>query len=274
MNPIFISYRREDTAGEVGRLYDSLKTKLAPNSVFQDVENIRSGEDYRTRIKDCLSSCDAFLPVIGRNWLTARDSSGQCRLNNSDDPVRQEIAFALERNIPVIPVLVQAASMPTPDQLPDDLRKLADRNAFELSGPRWHRDLELLIDRLIAIGYKRSIVEAFLKLARNKPITVLVLTFAVVLTLVCGLIHNPSLWTLIVGLVVGSLAKLLLPGKNPGGFIVNVVLGVVGSSVATCLCRVVGWCKKGASAGFFLSVIGAILLLLIYRSVVSMKSSH
>ncbi len=73
------------------------------------------------------------------------------------------------------------------------------------------------------------------------------------------------LWTLIIGLIVGAIAKLLMPGKDPGGFIVTIILGIAGSFLATYLGRAVGLYRDGSSAGFIASVIGAIILLIIYR---------
>lgn len=75
------------------------------------------------------------------------------------------------------------------------------------------------------------------------------------------------LWVALIGLVVGALAKLLMPGKDPGGFIVTALIGIAGSLVATALGRVMGLYGEGQSAGFIMSVIGAILLLAIYRAV-------
>jgi uncharacterized membrane protein YeaQ/YmgE (transglycosylase-associated protein family) len=75
------------------------------------------------------------------------------------------------------------------------------------------------------------------------------------------------LWTLIIGLVVGAIAKLLTPGKDPGGCIITMLLGVAGAFVAGYLGRLVGWYQPGQPAGFIASVIGAMLLLLIYRMI-------
>ncbi len=73
------------------------------------------------------------------------------------------------------------------------------------------------------------------------------------------------LWTLIIGLVIGAVAKLLTPGRDPGGFLITILLGVAGSFVATFLGRALGWYDETASAGFIMSVIGAMLLLFIYH---------
>jgi len=76
------------------------------------------------------------------------------------------------------------------------------------------------------------------------------------------------IWMLIVGLVVGALAKLIMPGKDPGGIIVTMLLGVAGSFIAGLIGRAVGWYAEGQNAGFITSVLGAILLLAIYRLII------
>ena len=73
------------------------------------------------------------------------------------------------------------------------------------------------------------------------------------------------LWVILIGLVVGALAKLITPGKDPGGFIVTILIGIAGSIVATWLGRAIGWYQEGQSAGFIMSLVGAVLLLGIYH---------
>jgi uncharacterized membrane protein YeaQ/YmgE (transglycosylase-associated protein family) len=75
------------------------------------------------------------------------------------------------------------------------------------------------------------------------------------------------LWTLIIGLIVGAIAKLFMPGKDPGGFIITMLLGIAGSFLATFLGRMLGFYREGATAGFIMSILGAMLLLLIYRMI-------
>lgn len=75
------------------------------------------------------------------------------------------------------------------------------------------------------------------------------------------------IWALIIGLIVGAVAKLLMPGRDPGGIIVTSLLGVAGSLVATFLGQALGWYREGQAAGFIMSVIGAIILLALYRMV-------
>jgi len=73
------------------------------------------------------------------------------------------------------------------------------------------------------------------------------------------------LWTLLIGLVVGAVAKFLMPGKDPGGIWITMIIGIAGSIIATYLGQAIGWYQAGQSAGFIMSVVGAILLLIIYR---------
>ena len=73
------------------------------------------------------------------------------------------------------------------------------------------------------------------------------------------------IWTLIIGLVIGAIAKLLMPGRDPGGIIVTILLGIAGSFVATFLGQAIGWYRAGSGAGFIASVLGAMLLLFLYR---------
>jgi len=82
------------------------------------------------------------------------------------------------------------------------------------------------------------------------------------------------IWTIILGLIVGTVAKLLMPGRDPGGWIITLVLGLVGSFTGTFLGRAVGWYQEGQSAGFIASVIGAVILLAIYRFVIKKREGE
>lgn len=75
------------------------------------------------------------------------------------------------------------------------------------------------------------------------------------------------LWTMIIGLIIGAVAKLIMPGKDPGGILITMLLGIAGSLLASWLGRAAGWYREGQSAGFILSVIGALVLLYLYRLV-------
>ena len=145
---IFISYRRGDSEGQARALSIELANYVGEGSVFIDVDSIALGRDFRQSLHESLESCDAVLALIGPNWLDIRDPAGRRRLDDPDDFVRQEIAAALKRNIPVTPVLLQGASMPAQERLPDDLKDLVFRNGFELSHMRWHSDVREMALRL------------------------------------------------------------------------------------------------------------------------------
>ena len=146
MSRIFISYRRDDSAGYVGHLREKLGQHFGEDSVFRDIDTIEPGEDFVEVIEKAVGSCEVLLAMIGKHWLTVSDSQGQRRLDNQDDLVRLEIANALDRNIRVIPVLVGGAAMPSAAHLPENLKRLAHRNAQELSDRNFQRDVAQLIE--------------------------------------------------------------------------------------------------------------------------------
>lgn len=148
MGAIFVSYRRSDSQGEAGRLFDDLVKHFGDNMVFMDVAGIEAGRDFRKVIEENVARCGVLLVVIGPEWLHAKDESGERRLDDPSDFVRLETASALSRDIPVIPVLVRNAEMPHSEQLPEGLKDLAYRNCCELTHARWKSDIQLLIDPL------------------------------------------------------------------------------------------------------------------------------
>jgi hypothetical protein len=154
---IFISYRRDESAGYAGRIADGFAEHFGEDRVFRDIDSIEPGLDFAEAIERAVGSSEVLLAVIGRNWSTATDAAGQKRLENPDDYVRVEIAAALQRNIRVIPVLVQGASMPSADELPDDLAPLARRNAFELHDASWRGEVERLITTLDRVLGRRPV---------------------------------------------------------------------------------------------------------------------
>jgi TIR domain len=140
---VFISYRREDSGGYAGRIYDRLSSRLGSQAVFFDFE-IPIGANLVTAIEENVAQAKVLVAIIGPNWLKARDAEGKRRLNDPDDFVRLEINAALHRNIPVIPVLVDGASPPRVEELPDDLKILARRQSIEVSHSRFDSDMERL----------------------------------------------------------------------------------------------------------------------------------
>lgn len=149
MKGIFISYRRQDSQSAAGRLADHLRDHMPAVPIFLDVETIEPGVDFVEAIGRALQSCGVLLAIIGPRWSTMTDAAGRRRLDDANDYARLEISTALQRSdVLVIPVLVEGATMPAADDLPDDLKRLARRNAFELTDKRWEFDVSLLVDAL------------------------------------------------------------------------------------------------------------------------------
>ncbi|MCB1929938.1 MAG: toll/interleukin-1 receptor domain-containing protein [Rhodocyclaceae bacterium] len=149
MQDIFVSYRRQDSQSAAGRLSDHLRDQLPDVRIFRDVETIDPGVDFVDAIERALKSCAVLIAVIGPRWLDVCDDAGRRRLDDAHDYTRLEIARALTRkDVRVIPVLVEGASMPSAPDLPEDLVPLARRNAIELSDKRWDYDVSQLVATL------------------------------------------------------------------------------------------------------------------------------
>ncbi len=141
----FISYRRDDAAGYAGRLHEALEDRLGRDQIFRDVDTLQPGQDFVEAIESRLNECRVFLALIGREWLDARDSTGQRRIDQSHDYVRLEISRALSRrDVLVIPVLIEGASMPATEALPEDVRALARKQAVHLRDDAWDHDVDRL----------------------------------------------------------------------------------------------------------------------------------
>jgi len=142
---IFLSYRREDTAGYAGRIAERLTHVFGDEYVFRDIEDIQPGVNFADEIQRNVAGCDVLIALIGPHWLKAVDANGKNRLDDQGDFVRIEIVAALQRGVRVIPVLVQKAEMPGVDTLPESLKPLAMHQAVELSDSRWDFDMGRLI---------------------------------------------------------------------------------------------------------------------------------
>jgi beta-lactam-binding protein with PASTA domain len=170
MGKIFIGYRREDSAGHTGRLFDRLSEHFGEDRVFMDVSGIEPGVDFVDAIDKAVGSSDAFIVVIGKQWLSATDADGRRRLDNPEDFIRLEIAAALRRNIRVIPVLVQGAAAPSSGNLPEDLKKLSRLHAHEISDSRWDYDVGTLIQTLEKVLKKEVTKDEEKKEDKGQPI--------------------------------------------------------------------------------------------------------
>src|SRR5262249_45754315 len=109
--------------------------------LFMDVDSITKGRDFGAVLTETLARCAVMLVIVGRHWVSARDETGKRRLDDPNDFVRLEIAAALKRNIPIIPVRVERARMPKADELPNDLKPLAMRHAAIITHENFPGDM-------------------------------------------------------------------------------------------------------------------------------------
>jgi len=145
---LFISYRREESAGHAGRLYDAVAARFGDRNVFMDVD-MAPGVDFVNRITDAVADCDVLLVVIGPGWATLPNDRGGPRLSDAGDYVRLEVETALGNpDVTVIPLLVGGARMPRAGELPESVQPLSRRNALELSDLRWRHDVGRLVGTL------------------------------------------------------------------------------------------------------------------------------
>jgi hypothetical protein len=162
---IFINYRRGDAAGFAGRLSDALSGYFGDGRVFRDIDGIEGGANFEDVLKQTAQSADAMIVLIGRDWVTMTNKSGQRRLHEPDDWVAREIAAALERRIPVFPVLIEDAAMPRAEELPESLKPLVRHNAISISDNRWNSDVTRLA-KIVAIDIPGSAAERILQWVR------------------------------------------------------------------------------------------------------------
>ena len=155
---IFISYRREDAAGEAGRLADHLAARFGARDVFFDVEQIVPGDDWRQRLDSALEACDTVLVVMGRGWQGARAPSNKRRrrIDDANDLVAWEVTQALVRGLRVIQVCVQEVAPATAEALPPGIAGLAMRQAYSLRHASFADDVRLLGDRIVASRRARA----------------------------------------------------------------------------------------------------------------------
>jgi TIR domain len=145
-NQIFVSYRRKDSQLVCDRLYGSLTEVFGTGQVFRDISTIAGGFDFRLAIEQAMQTAKVVLVLIGPQWLPVTDGQGHRRLDDPNDRVRQEIELALRKNLIIIPVLVQQATMPRESELPPSLGPLAFRNARVVRpDPDYARDVQAVI---------------------------------------------------------------------------------------------------------------------------------
>lgn len=155
---VFISYRRDDSRYQARAIYEKFTQFVPRENVFMDLDSIPPGADFRKMLKHWVDQCDVLLVLIGPSWVRSADSgTGQSKLSNPSDFVRIEIAGALARDIPVVPVLLDGASMPRREQLPEDLKELVNRNAARVEFSQFDEDVQRLIRNLQPLARKGEV---------------------------------------------------------------------------------------------------------------------
>ncbi len=202
---IFISYRRSDTRGYAGRLEDTLKAYFGKDRVFRDVGGITPGEDFMNKIDESIEGAGALIVLIGPNWLVKNDD-GKPRLQDPGDYVAGEIEAALVRKRPIFPVLVDGASMPREEDLPDRLKDLIRSNAVTISDERWDFDVTRLA-KVLAFDVSGSVNER--RLDRLK--------LGVLLLLLVSMVFTSLMFARAAFSTACTMEKLLYPGYSSAG---------------------------------------------------------
>ena len=217
---IFISYRRSDSAGHAGRLYDYLKNYFGDERIFFDVDTIKPGTNFEQKLNDELNNSEAVLVLIGNQWFDSKDKGGNRRLDNPHDYVRFEVETAIGKNIIVIPILLQGTQMPSANVLPETLYDLSRRNAIRLNDDHWTSDCNFLAGILKnALNISRSLKE---RKIRRYRLIVFVLSALVTLLAILSQIYSDDYWHR--GFVFGGLISLGIKILLIGSGISNVAL--------------------------------------------------
>lgn len=144
---VFINYRRADTEGYAGRLYEALRRPIGTANLFMDVDSMRPGQNFVRALDDAVAGCDVVLAMIGPAWLRP-SADGRRRIDDPLDYVRLEIESGLSRGKVVIPLLFTGAEMPSALDLPEPLRDLPTRNALAIRHERFRDDVAELVKEL------------------------------------------------------------------------------------------------------------------------------
>jgi TIR domain len=288
---IFISYRREDSQHAAGRLFDQLAQKFRRDQLFMDVDAIEPGIDFAEEINKKVAACDVLLAVIGPNWLKAGNEEGRRRIDDPNDFVRLEIEAALQRNVRVIPILVDAAVLPKVNELPESIQPLVRRNAVRIVHERFAAeasDLVAALQRAIASndlgrqlsgwpGYLRPLLgvwldapagvkrekqeEAKIEYGAQKESPKRPQSIEIVLTIVCA----------IVGMMSCSLPAYVKLGIDPSRF------AAILSENSWFFFAVIGWMLCGAAAATVkdrLGILSAVFATTLVGIVISFTSLY
>ncbi len=146
---VFINYRTADTAFGAAATYEFLAERLGKDRVFLDNQSLAPGADYPRSLRTALESAQLLLVLIGPTWLTAGSTASEPPIARERDWVRYEIRRALERGIPIVPVLLDGTALPAAALLPADIRHLVHLQTMQVRHQHFAADLRLLADRVL-----------------------------------------------------------------------------------------------------------------------------
>lgn len=140
---VFFNYRRSDSQQQTKRLVESLRPRLPGTALFMD-DKLGGGTDFIKELEGKAAGSDLFVCMIGPGWLAARNTAGERRLDEPQDFVRNEIFWALQRGLPIIPVLIDDTAMPQASKLPAEIKLIAFKHALRLRESHYKADARLI----------------------------------------------------------------------------------------------------------------------------------
>lgn len=246
---LFVSYRRKDSLAIAGRLVDRLSARFGRDSVFLDIHDIPIGKDFREHIRGTVEGSDVVLAVIGADWTGQRDGES-ARIDDPDDPVRLEVEMAHQLGVPVIPVLVDNATMPGRELLPESLLWLEPLNAAPIDPGR---NFDVDVDRLIeAVATLAGVPVAPAEKAPSPGAPPLgAVAFPILLCVACLAVP-----------IVASRASIATPWPRESILVTLLVMALLGAAFFELLRSLHRrWTTAGVATGALLMTVGAVAYL-------------
>jgi len=154
--PIFLSYRRADSAAATGRLNDAIGRRFGTEAVYMDTSATAWGEEWPTALQTAITSARIVIVVMGPNWIREDDDFGRRLIDKPDDWVRREIELALGARKVILPLLVDSADMPPREAFPPEIANITERHAIAMRLDTWDQEIDGVLDRLAPLIAERA----------------------------------------------------------------------------------------------------------------------
>jgi hypothetical protein len=167
---VFISYRRENSSTFAGMLYDVLCKRFPSSGVFKDKNKLHAGMDFPKQIEEAIDQSFAVLVLINKGWLELTNESGEKKLSDEEDYIRLEIRTGIIKGKYILPVLFDGGQMPRKKDLPEDIKKLCDFQAFQVDADNITKSIKQLEEQINELSLNRlegTLVKSFVKLKKN-----------------------------------------------------------------------------------------------------------